>query len=283
MLINYVEFGDRMGKQFKQLTYDDRVVLTHLLKQGVRKSEIAKQLGKHRSSIYREIKRNSYSKGYLCLYADKKLKKRRLRKYKLFENEPLREYVLDKLKANWSPEQIAGRLRLENNGDTILCHETIYRYLYSDYGIRNKYYQFLRRKRLWRMPRVSRKQHLKIPNRIGIHERPKEINDRSEFGHWEGDLMVFSKGISGNLITLRERKSRFMVAIRNETKQAKKTASKIINALSVFNDKVKSLTFDNGNEFYDHQRIAEKLSLKTYFCDPYKSYQKGSVENGIGC
>jgi IS30 family transposase len=191
--------------------------------------------------------------------------------------------LLSKLKIGWSPEQIAGRLRLENAGKSLISHETIYSYIYSDMAVRNQWYSCLRKKRRYRRPRVGRKPHSLIPNRVAIADRPSDINERLSFGHWEGDLMLFKQGIKTNLITLRERKSRLFVAIKNPTKQAESTASNIIDRLGQFDDiVVKSLTFDNGREFARHESIAERLGAKTYFCDPYKSYQKGSVENGNG-
>ena len=127
-----------------------------------------------------------------------------------------------------------------------------------------------------------KKQRMQIPNRIGIAERPTEINKRQTFGHWEGGLMVFGRGNKSNLITLRERKSRYMIAVVNPSKQSKITASNIIKALRPKQEFVNSITFDNGLEFSKHEIIAKRLKAKTYFCEPYKSYQKGSVENGNG-
>lgn len=271
----------QMGKRFRQLTHEDRVAISTLLRAGYNKDSIAKQLGFHRSSIYREVARNSSKLGYIPLTAELKIKARRKRRFKLEEDKVLRNYIFDKLKLSWSPEQITGRLKLENQGKSLICHETIYAYLYSDYGIRNKYYQFLRRKRRFRCPKISRNSRIKIPNRVSIHERSHEANERKIIGHWEGDLMQFGKKTQTNLITLRERRSRYMIAIKNPNRKAEATALRIIVALDNFKgNKVKSLTFDNGFEFAKHEKIAKKLQVNTYFCDPYKSYQKGSIENG---
>jgi len=194
----------------------------------------------------------------------------------------LREAVLSKLKLCWSPEQIAGRFKRENGGKARISHESIYTYIYSGYGIRNRWHECLRRKRRWRIPRIGRKQRLQIPNRVGIVERSTEINKRQTFGHWEGDLMVFGRGTKTNLITLRERMSRYMVAVVNPSKHSEITASNIIKALRPNQECVNSITFDNGLEFSKHETIAKDLKAATYFCEPYKSYQKGSVENGNG-
>lgn len=252
----------QMSRKFRQLTHEDRVAIATLLRAGHGKAAIAKQLGCHRSTVYREIARNGSSLGYLPLTAELRIKERRKRSFKLNRDKMLRQYIFDKLKLSWSPEQIAGRLKLENQGKSLICHETIYAYLYSDYGIRNKYYQFLRQKRRFRYPKISRTSRIKIPNRVSIHERSQEANDRTEIGHWEGDLMHFGRKTQTNLITLRERYSRYMIAVRNPNRKADTTAA------------------DNGFEFAKHERIANKLQAKTYFCEPYKSYQKGTIENG---
>ncbi len=271
-----------MGKCFNQITREDRIVINHLLKIGVSKPKIAEQLGFHRSTIYREIERRSSRIGYMPFLMERKLAGNRKRGLKLDSNKQLRNYVFKKLQLSWSPEQIAGRLKLENNGKSLICHETIYSYLYSAYGIRNRYYLCLRDKRLFRYPKVSRQTRMKhIPNRISILERPTEIKYRESLGHWEGDLMQFGKKTKTNLITLRERKSRYVLAIKNKNRQADSTAKKIVEAFNrLGKHRITSITFDNGFEFARHEEIAKKLGIKTYFCEPYKSYQKGTIENG---
>jgi len=158
----------------------------------------------------------------------------------------------------------------------------IYAYIYDERARDERLYIHLRRKRRWRKPKLSRSQHRHgpIPNRIGITERPSIIATRQTFGHWEGDLILFNK-TKTNLITLRERKSRLMLAIKNPSKQAKTTADNIIDK---FKGNKKSLlatvTFDNGGEFAEHQRIAQALNIDIFFCKPYASYEKGTIENG---
>lgn len=227
-----------MSRTFKQLTHEDRVAILTLLRAGFSKQRIAKELGFHRSTIYRELARNSSRLGYFPFIAEcSRIKERRKRSFKLNHDIKLRSYIFNKLKLSWSPEQIAGRLKIENQGKSVISHETIYAYLYSDYGIRNKYYHFLRKKRRFRYPKVSRKSRIRIPNRISIHERDEEINSRIAIGHWEADLMHFGKKTQVNLITLRERHSRYMIAIKNSSRKAESTASRIIDALDIFKGK----------------------------------------------
>lgn len=270
-----------MGIKFTQITPEHRIAIASLLRAGISKANIAQQLGFHRSTIYRELARNQTRMGYLPFLADLKVAKRRKRSFKLNRDIRLKHLVFACMQIGWSPNAISGRLKYETNGSLKISPETIYRYIYSDHGVRNKYYKFLRRERLWRYPRISRNKRSKIPNRTLIMERGYKANKRLEMGHWEGDLMHFKRGIKTNLITMRERVSRYIVAIKNPSKNADTTAAKIIERLNKISSRlIKSITFDNGSEFSRHEDIASHLKAKTYFCEPYKSYQKGSIENG---
>jgi len=269
-----------MCQTYHQLSREDRFAIYFMLADKFTQSEIARKLNFHRSTISREIKRNSNQYGYTPGMASKAAKERRYHKRSNFiAYSWLKPYVIARLTEGWSPEQISGRLRLKY-GKTIIAHETIYRFIYSNEGVENKLYLHLCKKKRLRHPRGRRRTKQMIPNRISIHERPSEIEKRRTFGHWEGDLMMFSNYVLSNIITLRERKSRFMVTIKNQDKKPKSTAANIVNYFLPFKDYMKSITFDNGIEFKDHESIANQLNLATYFCDPYKSYQKGSVENG---
>lgn len=268
-----------MGKNYKQLTYEDRIALCHLVRAGISKPQIAKQLNCHRTTIYRELKRNGTRIGYLPIVAGRKVKERKKRYFKLKRDKALNKVVFSRLKLGWSPEQIAGRLKLENNGLALISHETIYAYIYSNYGLRNQWHACLRRKRLHRYPKVARQKRHLIPDRTPISKRPIAINERQNFGHWEGDLMVFQQCVKTNIITLRERKSRFIIAIKNENRKAVGTAGQIIHHLKTIKDKVLSITYDNGPEFSSHTLIKQQLNTQHYFCEPYKSWQKGAIEN----
>jgi len=271
-----------MGKKYTHLTVEQRVGIAWLLARKVSKAEIAKQLKVHRSTIYREIKRNYDKKwGYYSLVADAKAARRQIhqKERKLDRNSALLDYVIDSLKLGWSPEQIVGRMK-RIGGKALICHETIYAYIYSKAGIKLQLYKFLKRKRKKRYPKISRRKAPHIRNRVSISERPEYINNRSDFGHWECDLIMFKKPTKINLITLRERKSRYLIAIKNESKKSVETATNIISYMQqMFDSNVKSITFDNGFEFAEHELIKNKLGIETYFCDPYKSYQKDAIEN----
>lgn len=275
-----------MESKYKHLTEKDRIFLRVMLERHYPKNKIAEILGVHRSTIYRELKRNSFKhwRHEIDIYwsdtAHQNYLDRRKRIRKLDKDLNLKAYVHSRLKSGWSPWQIEGRLKLKNAGLCVISHETIYRYIYSDYGIRNMFYEKLRRKHFWRVKRNARKP--RVPKELLINNRPDIINQRVEFGHWEGDLMMFKQGIKGNLITLRERTTRFIVAIKNIDKTASGTATTLISTVKKIKQYLKSITFDQGSEFNKYEWINECFGTKVYFCKPASPYQKGAVENGNG-
>ena len=271
-----------MRKQYEHFTVTERERLYESLNMGISKSEIANILGKHRASVYREISRNVSNVGYLPDRATNYYMDRRKKLAKLSENTELRNKIITMLKNKLSPKQIV--MMLKKHEDMLsISAESIYKFIYSAQGQELGLSQYLRRKR---KKRKSRKtlygKKTSIPNRTPIKQRPEDINNRDIFAHWEGDLMIFSKQ-KINLITLRERYSRVMLAIKNETKESESTIAKIINKFKMGNkDLFLSCTLDNGGEFARHEKIIKTLNAQTYFCDPYSSYQKGSVEQGNG-
>lgn len=277
-----------MGKCYSHLSVIKRSILKKMLEQGVKKVDIARHLGVHVSTIYREIKRNTYTEkqsyktiSYYCSYfAQKKYINRRQRESKLSGNKALREFVFSKLRASWSPWQIEWQLKYDEPDLPSLSHETIYRYIYSHWKNRYQFTPYLRRKHRTRVKRSQKKQ--RIMSKYHISLRPESVNNRQDFGHWECDLMHFQKGTKTNLITLVERKSRFLIAIKNENKQARPTALAIINALKKLKKHVSSITFDQGSEFYDFGIISSCLGSKVYFCSPGSPEEKGAIENRNG-
>ena len=271
-----------MGKKYRHFTLSERERLYGLAQQGVPKKEIASQLGCHRSTVYRELARNHTSLGYLPDRANTMALERCNKPFKLDRNPALKEQIVSMLNGGWSPEIISGVLKKEQ-GITVISHETIYAYIYSREGSEKELYLSLLKQRKKRQSKVGRKaKKICIPNRVSIDQRPPEIGERSTFGHWEGDLVLFSNRVA-NLITLRERKSRFFMAIKNNGKHADNTAKNIIQQFKGRkNILITTLTIDNGGEFAKHGEIAKHLRIDTFFCAPYASYQKGCVENGNG-
>lgn len=212
-----------MGAKYKHLTEQDRIFLRIMLEKHYSKSKIARILKVDPSTIYREVKRNSLThwhsghKFYWSHSAQEKYLKRRKRGLKLEKDSNLQDFVHSKLKSGWSPYQIEGRLKLENDGKCLISHESVYHYIYSDLDRRYLFHKYLRRKHHYRIKRCQRKP--RVPKELLITSRPDVINKRGEFGHWECDLMVFKKGVKANLITLGERRSRYLIASKIKIKK----------------------------------------------------------------
>jgi IS30 family transposase len=275
-----------MGNKYRQLTEEDRISIDFMLSKRYPKAKIAEILRVHPSTIYREIKRNSVKfwwereRYYVGFTAQEATLKRRKRGLKIEKDQDLRQYVHEKLDTGWSPYQIEGRLKRDNDGKCLISHESIYNYIYSDKSRQYLLARKLRRKHLNRVKRGERKP--RVPKELLIGLRSELINNRNEFGHWECDLMMFKRGIRGNLITLRERKSRYLIAIKNEDKKAESTAMAIIRTINKIKQHVKSITFDQGSEFKKYDWIRSCIGADVYFCEPSSPYQKGAIENGNG-
>lgn len=189
--------------------------------------------------------------------------------------------MIEKLKLGWSPQQIAGRSRLLLGIKNTISHETIYNYVFSPRGKELKLYSYLRSRQKRRFPKIARKKNKRslIPNRVSIHDRPAIINQRDEFGHWEADLIVFSYDKKANIFTMRERKSRYLIALKNQNRSPTTINQSLLQSGVRWSLRVKSITFDNDFAFRKHEQLAAALTAKTFFCDPFKSHQKGSIEN----
>ena len=247
-------------------------------KLGIR--SIARLVGRDISTISRELARNSTDIGYLPDTADEWYKKRRTHRQKKFDHSAeLKDYVVEKMYLHWSPEQIAGRMKQEKK-DFYASHETIYQFVYSSTGKELSLYPYLRYRQAKRGQIYGRKYRSEtIADRISIHDRSNDIDQRIEPGHFEGDLTFFHGNRSANLTVLVDRMTRFTLLAKNTSKQSDEVIERIINALSKTN--CKSITFDNGTEFVRHTRLRSHLGVQTYFCDPGSPWQKGTVENTI--
>lgn len=246
---------------------------------------IAKKLERSSSSISEEIKRNSISGEYRSISAqllsnERNVKSRRTNPLK---NPKIFAYVFDKLRSGWSPEQISGRLKKKNKGKSIICHETIYRYIYGDSGKKRNLSEYLTRQHFKRRKWHSRYLYRRgISNRVSIRLRPKEIDNRKTFGHWEGDTIEGRRHIKG-IQTLLERKTRFYQAKILENVDSEYAVEAQKDLLVKFPKKArKTLTLDNGKENYNHDKLKRWLGINTYFCDPYCAWQRGANENHNG-
>lgn len=263
---------------YSHFTKNNRTELSILLKKGYSYRDIGDALGKSPSSISREVRNNSVNSIYDPDKANHKAYvKRKYSKYqgmKVWENDAIRNYVEEKMQKFWSPEAIAGRLERETEGRLTIKPDTIYKYLYSGYGQHLCCYLKSHRYK----PKRQKGEKLKkefIPNRVSIEERPNIITHRRRYGDYEGDTMGRPKWASlETLSVIRERKSRKLFAVKvPRPKYAVEGFKAILNPLSAL-----SLTLDNGLENIHY----EELNVSTFFCHPYSSWEKGSVEQGIG-
>jgi transposase, IS30 family len=198
----------------------------------------------------------------------------------------LRAHVTERLKAGWSPQQIAGRLKqVEADGRASVCHETIYRHVYGPEGREDGLYRHLPKARRRRGSRYGRRpRSASIPRERWIENRPAEVENRESFGHWEGDLLIFRKEHGkANVTSLVERKSRFTFLLANEDKRSAAVIAGIAGALRELpEDARRTVTFDRGTEFTGYAALDRELAVASYFCDPHSPWQKGAVENANG-
>lgn len=267
-----------MTKKYNRLNQSDRKVIEALNKAGNTRQEIADILGYNQSTISRELQRNTGERGYrhqqASRLADQRQKNKATRPQVILGE--VRKEIEKKLEEKYSPEQISGWLSKKG---VSLSHETIYKFVAADRQTGGELYQNLRingkRRYRWRN-KASRN---KIPNRIGLEKRPEVVNKRRRYGDWEVDLIEGKKG-TGYFVSIYERKSRFGLLSKVESKHSDKVALAMVELLKGY--KVLTLTYDNGLEFAGHEWVNKMLDCKSFFCAPYHSWEKGGVENYNG-
>jgi IS30 family transposase len=273
-----------MGRSYEQLSLEDRCEIARLQAEGHSIRQIAANLDRPPSTISRELKRNRGTQVYKPSYAQEQTRGRRWKGSRLEREPGLRRAVLERLAAGWSPEQIAGRLG-RDHGRKVISYESIYRFIYAQIP-RTKDYR-------WRhyLPRGKSKRGFRgrrggssarfIEGRVSVAERPPDVADRKTPGHWEADLMLFSR-YGQAILTVHERKSRLLLATRPPNKTASRVARQLVGLFANMPPELRrTVTFDNGTEFARH-RALHHLAIKTFFCDPYAPWQKGGIENAIG-
>lgn len=266
-------------KKYRRLTRADRITIQKRLEQKKNKSEIAEEIGVHRCTISREIRRhqNCYGK-YKWLGAHRGALARRRSKleYKRKIEGPLEDLVTEWISNELSPEQVSQRLKLEN-AQWAVSHETIYRWIYN---IARDLIPHLRWGRRSRRKRTGKQRRsLMDPNRKMIGQRPKAANTRDGVGHWERDLIIGTKS-GPALLVVQDRKTRFTII-----KKVRNKATEVVNAATVQalqGHKVLTCTNDNGIEFTEYKSLEKNLNAEIYFCQPYSSWERGTVENTNG-
>lgn len=266
----------------QRITFGEREKLEFLFRCRLGIREIARRLHRHHTVILRELERNTgRGEQYTALKAQQYIDQRRQRKRlcKLDTDTQLYWQVRHHLDEGFSPEQIAGLLHSEA-GYTIISHETIYQYIYTGSGRLAGWYHYLRRGQRYRQPRQQRKRRKQpIPQRISIHQRPVEIDQRMRYGDWETDSMVFSKQ-KDRLSVQYERKGQLVRIHKIPNGSAQATLDALRDSVESLPQELwHSLTWDNGKEGVHHIALRDDYGIDTYFCDPYASWQKGGVEN----
>lgn len=265
------------------LKFYERQKLEYWLRTKQSLRTIAKIMRRDHSILVRELKRNSDGnrKKYRADVAQRLFVQRRCKQHKgkLDKYPELKEYVINGLKKEWSPDVIAGKLKTDGEKQTI-SHESIYHYIYNKGGRHENLYQFLRQAQPKRQKLHSRKKcKLSIPERVSIHKRPEHVGRREHYGDWESDSVIFSK--QKTILSVQsERKSKLIRMHKAIDKTAEETANALIRTIeSLPNELFKTITFDNGTENFKHTEIKKEYGVNTYFCDPFASWQKGGVEN----
>jgi|AMFO01.1.fsa_nt_gi Transposase and inactivated derivatives, IS30 family len=264
---------------YTQLAQEQRYQIWALRKAGMKQVEIAREVGVHKSTICRELQRNTGQRGYRPKQAHRLAMERRASKARprISEEEWLRIEVL--LRQGWSPEQIGGRLALE--GQRKVSHEWIYQHIYADKKAGGDLHTHLRCQKQRKKRYGSNDRRGKIPDRTGIEHRPAVVDEKSRIGDWEGDTII-GKGHKGAVVSLVERKSIYTLLGKAERKTARLVADAEITLLKPIRDRVHTITKDNGLEFCDHARVAKAIKADIYFARPYASNQRGLNENVNG-
>jgi IS30 family transposase len=259
------------------LTREQRYTIFSLYRENYTQKKIAEIIGKDKSVISRELKRNANNKGkYSFEYAQDmaNLRKERMKAPRKL-NFRLEQKIIEKIKDGWSPEQIEGRFK--RNGEDYVSHETIYKMIRKDKADGGTLYECTRHKLKHRKRPVTKQ--MPIKNRTPISQRPAIVDTKERFGDWEIDTMIGENNKSA-IVTMAERKTAFMMMEKLEHgKNAKELTKVVTRLLTGYMNHVHTMTSDNGSEFADHQTIAKQLKTSFFFTDPYSAWQKGLIEN----
>ena len=280
----------RAGHSRLRLSFEERERIMVGVARGESDSEIARAIGRDRSTVGREIRRTSQERWrYRSLAAERRRSERarRPKPGKLASSPRLLAAVEQGLRRRWSPEQISARLKREFPDDRgmRISHETVYRALYvqSRGELRRQLSRQLRTGREKRKTRGHVERRGRIPDMVSISERPPEIEDRAVPGHWEGDLLVGAYGRSF-IATLVERQTRYVMLAQLGRDRS---SAHVIEALrtqiqTLPSHLTRSLTWDRGHELFAHKTFTVKTGVEVYFCDPHSPWQRGSNENTNG-
>lgn len=277
-----------MGQHYSRLTNADRKSIQHYWEKGYNCSQIGERLQRSPSTISRELRKTKAGKAYNANDAQKITESRyKRRDRKIHKNEELEQKIKDSLKLYWSPDQISRNLKMEYPDDETMqvSKETIYSYIYvlPRGELKKELIRCLRLHHKSRMPRSRGKSRKgQIQDMISIHERPKETEDRTIPGHWEGDF-IMGKGNKSAIGTLVERTTRYTMLLHLASKDAESTRKAMARAVKNLPSTLKrSLTYDRGKEMSEHKLFTKDTKMKVYFADPCSPWQRGTNENTNG-
>ena len=267
-------------RTFKFLTSEEREIISVLTAQKYSIRRIATVLGRSPSTVSREFKRPETVMHKGCYYAVstiENLRKKKLstKKPRICDNLKIINYIIKKLELGWSPEIIANTI-FDDIGYSI-GKDAVYDSIYKGNNHLSKY---LTRQHLGRKKQSRRKtKRTLIPNRTDIDFRPIEADERKEIGHFECDTVVSCRGSKSALLVIADRVSRYTYIKRLEQKTSAQVSSAIKSTLHPYIKLAKTITYDNGCEFTLHENVNSHLEVQSYFCKPYHSWEKGTVEN----
>jgi IS30 family transposase len=266
---------------YTHLTQEERYQIHNLKRQGIHLSQIASELERSTSTISRELRRNASTRGYQPALAQERATARQRQRRNARQFDPQQWQLVELyLRLSLSPQQVSDRLALENR--LSISTEAIYKHAYANKAQGGDLVGYLRCQKLRRKRYASGQERRGVlKNRVGIEHRPAVVETRARIGDWEGDTVI-GAGRKGALVTLVERKSRYTLAYPLRSKHSAGVTEAIVDMLRPHRQACKTLTFDNGKEFAEHEFIASCLKAKVYFAKPYCSWQRGLNENTNG-
>jgi IS30 family transposase len=276
-------FGSVAMPGYSHLLVEERDQIAALKAAGRSIGAIAKAVGRAKSTVSRELRRNALPSGRSSpLHAAGAYQRRRRRDAVLERDRRLRDFVGDRLAEGWTPEQIAGWLKAgHERGLRALGFEAISAFVDRAARKGEDLWRSLTRRHKRRRPRRARPSRDRIKDRASIHDRPRDVEGRAAIGHWEGDLIICKR--TRPMLVLHERKSRVTLATRLAGKTAAETISVMLAVFGRIHPALrKSVTFDNDTAFAKHALLRSMRTMTTWFCDAYASWHKGGVENANG-
>ena len=266
---------------YKQLTLEQRYEIRAYMQAGFINPDIANRLGVHKTTIYRELKRNSGQRGYRPNQAQLKTEVRRKTANKNIRfSESVKYQVEALLRLDLSPEQVSGYLYREHS--IKISHERIYQHIWANKHSGGDLHKHLRCSNKKKRKRYgSRDRRGLIPDRLSIDQRPDIVDTKERIGDWEIDTII-GKNHKGALLTAVERKTKFTVVEYVPNRKAHLITKTLIRMLHPYSNRVLTITSDNGKEFAYHKKISQNLLATVYFAHPYHAWERGLNENTNG-